>query len=85
MKTKLFNNTELNSVSGKKLMTEQEWTEQFFKYTLSYNSSNREEDIKQMARMFVWMLKKTGVEYSSYEQMEQDGVPLLIQHYWFNK
>ena len=85
MKTKLFNNTDLNSVSGKKLMTEQEWTEQFFKYTLPYNSSNREEDIKQMARMFVWMLKKTGVKYSSYEQMEQDGVPLLIQHYWFNK
>ena len=85
MKTKRYNNTELNSVSGNKLMTEQEWPEQFFKYTLPYNSSNREEDIKQMARMFVWMLKKTGVEYSSYEQMEQDGVPLLIQHYWFNK
>jgi hypothetical protein len=66
-------------------MTEREWTEHFFKYTLSYNYSNREEDIKQMARMFVWMLKKTGVKYSSYEQMEQDGVPLLIQHYWFNK
>ena len=81
MKTKRFKNTHYSKHSGRKLMTEQEWTERFF----MFSGGDREEDIKQMARMFVWMLKKTGVKYSSYEQMEQDGVPLLIQHYWFNK
>jgi hypothetical protein len=81
MEPKRFKNTHQSKHSGQKLMTEQEWTERFF----TYAGGEREEDIKQLARMFVWVLKKGGVKYSSYAEMEGDGVPLLIQHYWFTK
>jgi hypothetical protein len=80
MKAKRFKNTH-NSKHGGRLMTEEQWTERFF----TYAGGDREEDIKQLARMFVWTLKRTGVRYTSYEQMEQDGVPLLIRQYWFGK
>jgi hypothetical protein len=76
MKTRRFKNTD-RSKHGDRLMTEEQWTERFFTHS-GGDHQTAGEDVRLGA-------EEDGVRYTSYEQMEQDGVPLLIQQYWFGK
>lgn len=86
MKNKYFKTGRLIDWSSGKRENQSisEWSEHFMTYEMFYHNSSRIEDFVAIARMFAWTLKKMGVTYKSYKEMDEDGVPLLIQQVWFD-
>lgn len=62
-----------------------EWSNKFLDGNNgTYSQHSRKDDMVAIARMFVWTLKKMGVSYKSYDEMDADGVPPIIQQVWFD-